>query len=377
MRALDEIVVPIPSIQDQSKILTALDKLDLVHTQRLTDVESVWSDHQSTHELMSRINAYVGDEDLVNRLRRWPNPIASAAWMVETAEARPESQEKALVRFWEAVSGFHATLLLSAIQRIPDLETGTLAAIRDGIAQAKSLDLAEASLGAFSLISSTCAHQIRTRIHQVSSGRNDERPTGDEVKTNQDLDQIVSAFGGLSLDLLQQLISRDVARLFDEVRPFRTTGAHGGLESPDQLSYRVSKMRELILQWDGLTRRVWSNYVLVRGGILERLDDHYLQEVEFVVGNDYPFLRDRVPTFDAMKSGYLYMYSLGSSDFMELRAPLFEFVEVPEDAKIACYYFNRLRGQDLDLKSFVYPRELQGPGIAPRIGRTVQWLLGD
>ena len=372
---LDDLTAPIPTVDQQLEQLSLLDRLDLVRMQLDTDIREVWSHSSSIGELDKRIDAYLGNEDLASLLRRWPNPIASAAWIVETTETRPESQERALLRFWEAVSGFHATILLSAIRGIPDVEDETLSTIRDAVSRAGNLNLTEASVGLFSLLSSTCANQIRSRIHTAIDKQS--RSTEASSDANAELNQVLQAFGGLSLDLVQMVISRDLSRLFERLRPLRTPGAHGGLETREQLQGRVTLMRNLMLEWDSLTRRVWSDYILVRGGSLERLDDHYLQDVEYIVGNDYPFLPTTVKTVDAMKSGYLYMYVPASSDFMEVRAPLFEFLEVPEEAKVACYYFNRMRGKDLDLKSFVYPKELQGPDVAPRVGQTISWLLGD
>lgn len=376
MAMLDEVVVPLPSKDDQHRILAALDKLELVSLQRESDLRDIWSGAVPPSDVHSRADSYLGHEDLSSRLRRWPNPIASAAWIVETSESVPESQEKALLRFWEAVSGFHATVLLSAIKGIPDLETPTLTTIRDGIMQAGQLNLSEASFGSFSLISSAAAKQIRSRINRFDNGSG--RATGSEdANLSANLDQVISAFGGLSLDLVQKLVSVDLSALFERLRPLRTPGAHGGNETRVQLAYRVQAMRELMLEWDALTRRVWSDYVLVRGGRAERLDDSYRQEVEYILGNDYPFLRNNVQTLDVMKSGRLYMFTPSAGDFMEIRAPLFEFVEVPEEALFACYYFNRFRGGSLDLKSFVYPKELHGSDIAPEIGTTISWLIGD
>lgn len=376
MAVLDEVVVPWPSSEEQQRILAALDKLELVSLQHESDLREIWSGAVPPSDVHSRADSYLGHEDLPSRLRRWPNPIASAAWIVETSGSVPESQEKALVRFWEAVSGFHATVLLSAIKGIPDLETPTLTTIRDGITQAGQLNLAEASFGSFSLITSAAAKHIRSHINRVENTSG--RATGSEGESvNAELDQVISAFGGLGLDLVQQLVSGDLVALFDRLRPLRTPGAHGGNETRAQLAHRVQAMRELMLEWDALTKRVWSDYVLVRGGLAERLDDSYRQELEYILGNDYPFLRNNVQTLDVMKSGRLYMFTPSAGDFMEIRAPLFEFVEVPEEAHFACYYFNRLRGGNIDLKSFVYPKELQGSDIAPEIGSTIHWLMGD
>ena len=376
MAVLDEVVVPWPSSEDQQRILAALDKLELVSLQHEADLRDIWSGAVPPSDVHSRADSYLGHEELPSRLRRWPNPIASAAWIVETSESVPESQERALVRFWEAVSGFHATVLLSAIKGIPDLETPTLTTIRDGITQAGQLNLAEASFGSFSLISSAAAKHIRSHINRVeNASRQDNGSDGEN--DNADLEQVVSAFGGLSLDLVQQLVSGDLVALFERLRPLRTPGAHGGNESRAQLAQRVHAMRELMLEWDALTRRIWSDYILVRAGLAERLDDYYRQDVEYILGNDYPFLRNNVQTMDVMKSGRLYMFTPSSGDFMEIRAPLFEFVEVPEEALFACYYFNRLKGDNIDLKSFVYPKELQGSDIAPAIGNTIHWLIGD
>lgn len=376
MAVLDEVVVPRPSKDDQQRILAALDKLELVSRQHESDLRDIWSGAVPSSEVHSRADSYLGHEELASRLRRWPNPIASAAWIVESSGSVPESQEKALVRFWEAVSGFHATVLLSAIKGIPDLETPTLTTIREGITQAGQLNLAEASFGSFSLISSAAAKQIRSHINRV--GNASGRATRSEGENdNADLGQMISAFGGLSLDLVQQLVSVDLVALFERLRPLRTPGAHGGNETRAQLVHRVQVMRELMLDWDALTRRVWADYVLVRGGLAERLDDSYRQEVEYILGNDYPFLRNNVQTLDVMRSGRLYMFTPSVGDFMEIRAPLFEFVEVPEEARFACYYFNRLKSDSLDLKSFVYPQELQGSDIAPEITRTIHWLMGE
>lgn len=385
LSVLDDIVVPCPDSSKQAEVIGMLEKLRMVSVRLTTDRESAWDGSLSHVDLNARAETYLGSEDMKTRLRAWPNPVASAAWMVVISETIPESQEKALVRFWEAVSGFQATLMLSVIKGIPDLEQPILSDIRSGISKSGNLNLREASTGCFALIASTCANRIRSRIHKAateaetssSSGSRTPDPGGDDSGARAELEQVHAAFGGLRWDLIQRLVSKDFTRLFERLRPLRTPGAHGGAETRSQLQRRIQEMHDLVREWDVLTRSVWPEFQLVRGGPSERLDSHCEQEVEFIVGNDYPFARGKVQTTEAMKSGVLYMYSPSSWYFMELRAPLFDFMEVPEEAKLACYYFNRLRGDDIDLKSFVYPAELTGSLAAPRIGETVQWLVGN
>ena len=379
LRMLDDIHLPIMNLAGQVSILEAVSRLVAVQNQAQLDLAGVWSQEVSASDIRVRADAYLGNEDLSQRLQNWPNPVASAAWIVEAAKSDTAELETALNRFWEAVAGFHSTVLLSAIQRIPDLEEPVLHDIRSGVGGNGHLSFGEASIGLFAMMANTCAARIRSHI-EVNKNGGGARPGGNEGASFEsvpvELSQVSAAFGGLSIHLIEQLVSKEVVEVFERIRPLRTPGHHGGRESRSDHESRVRQMYSLIADWDRRTRQVWLNFQLVRGGASSRLEDLYDQQVELIVGNSYPFLKVQVPILDALIAGRVYMYSRDSQDAMPLRAALFEFHEWPDESKFACYYYNRSGTNGLDLKSFVFSGEAPGPAHSSAISDTIHWLEG-
>jgi hypothetical protein len=388
LSGLDEIDVPALGRTMQQAILESMSRLEVVQIRAQSDLEDVWAGRLTLPELKRRTDTFLGEEEFALRLQQWPNPIASAAWIVEAAKSDTAELETAINRFWEAVAGFHSTILLSAIQRIPDLEEPTLNDIRSGVDGNGHLSFREASLGLFAMMANTSAGKIRrylersknSPVDSTSKSSEDDTPTkspeDDTPTVSAELAQVSSAFGGLSTMLVEQLVSKDVVEVFERVKPLRTAGAHGGKESALEREDRVRRMYALIGDWDLRTRNVWSSFQLVRGGVSSRLEGHYDQQVELIVGNAYPFLKIQVPIVDPLISGATYMYCRESRDAMPLRAALFEFHEWPDESKFACYYYNRSNGELLDLKSFVFSGEAPECANSSMISDTIHWLQG-
>ena len=373
---LDEVAIPKATGDEQSTILASLDALRAVDSKRKADLDDVWTNEASSGDVRDRARGYVGSTSVGDRLRKWPNPIASAAWNIEINRAELKAYEHSLVQFWEAVAAFHASILLSALKSIPDLEQHSLESIRSGIARTEHLSLSEASMGAYSLITTTTASMIRSRLPRGDGGSGKDEEKAALAEATQA--QIQTAFGGLNFSHINTLVSKELANIFERLRPLRTVGVHGGMETKAQLQDRTEKMNDLINEWDALTRSLWLETLLVRGGPSDRFDDHWQQEVEVAIGNDYPFAKQKVRVGDAMKSGSLCLYVKSAENFMELSAALFHFMEVPDDNKFACYFFNRMSANELDLKSLVYPSPVHGGlDVSPEISGTVRWLIGE
>ena len=377
MQVLDEILIPLPNRERQSHLVQAMHKLNSIKRQHDDDVREIWEGLQISPNTLVRINGYLGATDPKTRLRKWPNPIASAAWMVEIQPTDLTERMWALVRFWEAVAGFHATLLLSALKGIPDLEAPALEAIRSGISKHGNLSLTEASMGAFSLIANTCATKVRGYLKPESGMDSKELKTPDEsIEIELLTNQVQAAFGGLAPEFIDRLVTKELAKIFDKVKRLRTSGAHGGAETPKQRQTRADQMYELMGEYDQLTSSVWNQFRLVRGGSSERFDAYFEQKIELMEGNEYPFAEESIKTLDSMKSQTIYMYAPGAEDFMEIKAPLFGFMSIPDETALACFYFNRLTKDGMDLKSFAYGSTGNEEGSLPQISQTVQWLIG-
>ena len=385
LQLLDAIRPPQASQERQQQLISAVSGISAVRAKLDDDAAAIWKGSLEVQEFASRANTYLGLEPLIVRLQSWPNPIASVAWMVETASETPAEMERAINRFWEAVTGFHSSILLSAIRGIPDLEAPALEDIRRGVSGNGHLRFEEASTGLFSLFATTCMRKVRNMILDSSKiSNNDSGPKTAQLDTsepdrNDQIEQIVSAFGGLSIHLIEKLVSKELAQIFERSRPYRTIGVHGGTETKEAQSQRVSDMYSLIQEWDVHTRPIWASYQLVRAGASHRNKamGYYEQQVEFMVGNSYPFATSKVKVVDAYGSGDVYMHCSNAMYGLELVSPLFEFQEWPEEARIACYFYNRDNGETMDLKSFVaLPQSNINRSSLP-ISNTLHWLKGN
>jgi len=385
LSSLDTLAIPILDVQMQEELVSTLTSIHAVRTKSSEDEEFLWQGILTREDFKQRASTYLGSEPLMTRLQSWPNPIASVAWTVEAASDSPTERESAINRFWEAVTGFHSTILMSAINGIPDLEPPTLEDIRRGVNGIVNIRFEEASTGLFALLATTCARRIRNRISESkretkNEGKREPKEIDDEkgVIRNPELEQIIIAFGGLPLELIERLVSKELTGIFERARPLRTVGAHDGAETRGALSARVSEMYELIREWDVQTRPIWASFELVRAGASHRNkhEGYYEQQIDFMIGDHYPFAKGTTRVIEAYSSGEVYLHCRDSQFGLELMYPLFEFQEWPEESRFACYFYNRSLGETLDLKSFVALPETNVTRRSDAISKTIHWLSG-
>lgn len=339
MRWADELIVPVPPREVQSRIASADERLASFQAELDRRRASIWVSPDTADAVVAGV-ASAFDDSLSSWIEQLPYPIATALWTAETASSLGDKQ-LAYIHAWEAIVAFHATVLLSAGRGIPGSGDEMQASIRRTLHEHR-LSIERATFGTWVVIAEKASSVVRQAL---DSGDRDE------------LARVRSAFGDLEQAAIVRLASKALIKKFNEVNSKRNRwNGHSGytsdVERQDQIESLIADLREL----RRVLGEVWTQLVLVRAGSLVRGRNGYEQTAEVALGAKSPFRRSVYRVGEPMVSGGLYLVRDGS----ERPLHLLQFVQLrsaPSDARYTTYFYNRTEGSSVRLVSYQYGSE--------------------
>jgi len=128
---------------------------------------------------------------------------------------------------------------------------------------------------------------------------------------------------------------------------------HGGASSDAIVRERLAELETLLAAVRSVVGDRWDDAQLIApvgmalsGGVLEAT-------VNLLVGTSLPFRQMSVVTTDSLDNERLYILHSGGPSSMRL-LPLVRMMPSPSTADVACYFYNRIDGQDLRYVSYYY-----------------------
>ena len=292
-------------------------------------------------ELLDGVNR---SETFSNWLDALPFPLASILWAYHAAGGKDTRQYQYLDHFFEALSAFVATLALSAFRADPTLYDREWPIIRDSL-HTQSLSLRRATMGTWIAVAERLCKRARAMLN------------GEQA------DDCLRAFCTADRTVLDALLSKDLVTALKKANTMRNDWrGHGGIVGSRKAYQLRVILFDLLTQLRTCLGTVWTRYRLVRARHMRMVDDGtYEVELEDIMGRSYPFRSLSATLEQPLRHGQLYF--LGEAESRAL--PLLPFVTLhtsPDDAQNACYFYNRVDGQEIRLVSYHYESEpeLQG-----------------
>jgi hypothetical protein len=266
-----------------------------------------------------------------------PFPLASVLWHY-LAEPQAADQVSYLLKFFEGLAQFAATVQLSACLADRAFFDAHKSAWFGADRAGRSLDLQRATFGTWVELSERLA----------ATGRQMLADYGDEA------DFYLRLFSASDTGLIEALNNRDLDRILRHARQRRNDwSGHGGVVGPRQQAERLKDLEELLAR----TRRLfgWSfeTWTLLRPGPMTLAHGEFDITATILTGTNAAFRKKHLQLSYPLDAESLYLLNDGSSQALAL-VPLIRFIPDSNTGEDACYFYNRLEGEQVRWVSYHY-----------------------
>lgn len=334
-RFVDELIVPIPSIELQEEVASAQGRLDAVASMLNESRRRLWDTSSSPAEAVDRFKPVL-DESLAAWSNTLPYPIASALRTLETERGNIHAAHKQVFRVWEAYAAFWGTVLLSALDSDPVARDREIESIRSTLL-AQKLTMAKATMGSWRIIVERLSKHFRDVV---------------EGDAPEELSRVVQVFGGANRSTLQRLLSPEVVQLLSEANSKRNSwDGHSAALPTSQLENQLEYMDDLLRELRSEISSAWAELQLVRAGDGSKREGQIVQTVEQLTGPVTPFMQTDLRVGDLMERDQLYLATDGAAQPLHLQ-PLVVLRPGPDNVRTTCYFYNRLQHGQVRLVSY-------------------------
>jgi len=337
---LSTALVYLPSLADQTEIVRINNTITELSSQLEVLHRQLWNDHprkaSKVEKILTSLKPDEGFERLIDPL---PFPLASILWTFH-ATADVAHKESHLLHFFEALSQFTVTLMLSALsadKMFYTEQSGKWTNVDEPEYQDWFI---KASFGSWNLMGRRMAKAIRT----LRSDREQR-------------ERCFDLFGDPETEFLDMLTDKNLFAVLDRVKVNRDSWkGHGGIESEQEARKRLTVLEaslneiiQLLLEGYANTLLLSPRTIVLRGGIFKH-------KAQALMGTRTPFREVSVETRIPMDEQKLYLLHSGKYKPVEI-VPLFRIEHSPEIAQNACYFYNRLEGENARWVSYHFEGE--------------------
>ncbi|HDR73774.1 MAG TPA: hypothetical protein ENN85_07680 [Methanoculleus sp.] len=337
LEALADAPFPLPPADVQEAVLEVAASLQEART-RLDALErELWTHPFAAEPIGKEIAGWVGEDDFERWMESLPFPIASILWAYR-AETSDDRCVDHLFNFFEALGEFVALLMLSAL--------GPLCVER-------GVDLLEdnpyfrdsyryATFRAWNVLGRRLAHHTRSLLSRT---------------TTRDL--CLAQFGNPDPAFLDMITSKRLFAVLDEAADLRNLWkGHGGTVGPGEEARRRKALEECLQRGRGIIGDRFEAVQLIAPETSSYHEGIFSYDAQSLTGSRMTFRRVKVATVVPMDARKLYLLSKGQKKPVEI-LPLLRIMEVPEVPARACYFYNRIEGDQVRWVSYHFAGEAE------------------
>ena len=283
-------------------------------------------------------NPLDSDEAWISTL---PFPLASILWLY-LAEPEPGAKVDFLLKFFEGLAQFAATVQLSAYKSDHAFFNKKIAdwfrADPDGHAE---LDLRLATFGTWADLSKRLA----------ITGRHMLADHGEEAE------HYLRLFSASDSELVEALTSAELNKILEHARSRRNQwSGHGGVAGPRQHSERLLELEKLLARTRGLFAWSFVTWTMLKPGSMILSHGVFNLTAIDLTGTNAAFRKKQVRLSHPVDDDSLYLLNDGSSQALALE-PLIRIIPDHNTGEDACYFYSRLEGDRVRWVSYHYRGE--------------------
>jgi len=328
-RRLLESNVYLPSIQTQINFIKALSDVRDIETQILTLKNSLIENPNQTSAIKELISRYHVEESFPDWIDTLPFPLASILWSYYT-KSTFEEKTRTLLFFFEALAIFNSTILLSGFLNNPSIKQKYA-----GLLLGREFStLNRATFGTWVHIGFKLAKEIRTLID------NDEK------------DQLSIMFSNANSKFTDMICNKKLLSSISTGNEYRNNWiGHTGATSDKEWENRHTIISDTFSLVKSVISDNYSTTKLILPGKNDHYDGIFTYEISILMGTRTPFLRQQYDLLSPMDANTLHFIHDNSRRPFKL-VPFFQITDSPQSAKNACYFYNRLDGDQAKFISY-------------------------
>lgn len=325
----DVVLIPLPALSIQIAAIEADTSLrDLA-----TDVENLrkqlWNRPVHVQKVRKAIERVNREETFEGWLKTLPFPLASILWNYHTAAHNPKEQFELLLKFFEGLAEFHATILLSAARRDDLLWIDTRSYL------AKERERFEtSSFATWIELTAFISKRLREFWSDTSKAETMNDRSGRE--------RCEQALGSSRREVIEGMLSKELLGVLRSANQFRNTYVgHYGVLGEDTAASLLVQLRSYLSEVRSSFGQIWDDYqLLLPTNRSEWTGQRHEVVVNILQGLNTPFLKETCKLNEPLKRNTLYLLDKGGGNAVEL-LPLLKISNAPKDAANACYFYNR------------------------------------
>lgn len=271
-----------------------------------------------------------------------PFPLASVLWHYDGEPEISSTKVDYLLKFFEALAQFAATVQLSAWISDPAFfDANKPVWLGNGPEGPKPVDLRHASFGAWIELSERLA---ATGRHLLAS-------------QNGDTSHYVRLFAASDTALVEALTDRGLTNILLEARDRRNAwSGHGGVAGPNAQSQRLRELEDLLTSTQRLLGWSFETWTLLRPGDMRYSHGIFDLTATILTGTNPAFRKKQIQLTQPLDATRLYMLNDGNSNALQV-VPFIRLIAGSKTGQEACYFYNRLQEQEVRWISYHFHAE--------------------
>ena len=323
--SLKQIQVPVPSIQVQQEYLKLDDEIEkiIIEAQRL---QSKLIDNPASYKNIAK-----EVKDINNRGDKFEQWVDSLPYPIATilkryiVEDNVDKKQELLLFFFEAYAIFEASILSAVYSGAGEDNT---------ISNVSANYFERAAFGSWVKIDQSISKVYR-----------------DQLSSEKGIENATDAFHTNDTGLIRAICNKDVCNLLQNACDYRNSWkGHSGITSDAIYEEHVRALDILLRKLQQKVGDVYEKIQLVRSIGLEYKSETFINKVEVLTGSDSTFKRQEI-VGEAMEKDQLFIHILDTGEFIQL-PPYFILRNSPASAKNACYFYNRIEGDNTRYVSY-------------------------
>ncbi len=317
----------LPPLATQEKVLGALDRIATIRGE-IDELEAtLWTDTQSVDQIARQVESVNRVDRFDDWLETLPFPLASVLWRYRATSGSAREKYEALVHFFEALAEFVATVHLSAFSSDAEIWSQYKPELRSAL-EGQSLRIDHGTFGAWKCICEFLGARLRPMIDGA-------------------LDICTSLYRTHNPQTLRMLSSSELLKVLQQANSVRNNWiGHVGAVGEKQAQKVLAECFNLVQQCRGVSGRAWLDYQLIQPGESRFRDGLFHYKVRLLQGTrSAPFETVERESIEGMDDRALYLLDPSNDRGLRL-LPFVRVMPSPRTEANACYFFNRLLGDD-------------------------------
>lgn len=323
--------IPLPSLSIQNSVIEADTRLRDLATDIGNLRNQLWSRPVRIESVLKAIQRVNRENTFEEWLKGLPFPLASILWNYHSAAHDPKEQFELLLKFFEGLAEFTATILMSAARR----DALLWKEVRAYLAKEGARERFESStFSTWTQMSAFISKLLRDLYnHKGKDGEQSEQSGRARCE---------AAFGSSRSEVIGAFLSKQLIGVLGSANQFRNNyGGHYGVLGAETASNLLVPLRSFLSEARGSFGQAWESYQLVMPTDRSTWTGQYHETLVHVLqGPITPFVKESRQLTEPLKKDTLYLLDKDSETPLEL-LPLVKMSSAPREAANACYFYNR------------------------------------